>query len=95
MTTPVFRCEPYGTRLTPHACGARYTAVQSTPAQAPACVGCDVGKAHSRGKAPKTWADGRPVVRLTLAPQTVVEKPPRTRKKKRTQPHRVFAGAPT
>jgi len=53
----VFRCEAYRTELSPTSCGARHKRATKGPLRpgeyrledAAACVGCVIGRAHSKG----------------------------------------------
>jgi hypothetical protein len=79
-----FECVPLTCRLTVSSCVARRRAAgaergpTSHHVTSPGCLTCEVGAAHAREELPATWPDGRPVVRLAIAPAIPTTPAPKT-----------------
>lgn len=74
--TLAFVCAPLGARLTRAACGARHMNA-GTPWEPGArkvkvwsqeCAKCGLGEEHARGRTPRHWPNGAPVLETRLVP---------------------------
>jgi hypothetical protein len=77
----VFVCAKIGgVRLARSACGRRFKSLHAerirgdVRATTAACITCEVGREHSKGRAPTHWSDGMPVTDTLLVPHVALER---------------------